>query len=190
MVASRPTVSRRQLLGASGAAGAAFGLAACGGSPSRAAPRVARLPKSIASADEALLNRLIEVENHAAAAYIASIPLLSDHNLRAAKHFLHQELSHAAELIAAIRTGGGKPQGPPTTYDLGQPQGTKQVMELLHSVERRSIDAYLYSIPKLPAGPLRAVAASILANEAQHIAIVRRNLGLDPVPAPFVTGAE
>jgi hypothetical protein len=32
--------------------------------------------------------------------------------------------------------------------------------------------------------------ASILANEAQHVSIVRRNLGLDPVPSAVLTDAE
>lgn len=191
MVASASRVSRRQLLGASGAAGAAVALAACGGaSSSPPAPRVTTLPTRLSSDQEALLNGLIDVEYHAATAYIASIPLLSDHNLRAAKRFLRQELSHAAELIAVIRAGHGQPNEPETGYDLGQPRGTTQVMQLLHSVERLTINAYLDAIPKLPPGPLRAVAASIVANEGQHIAIVRRNLGLDPVPAALVTGGE
>lgn len=191
MVADARRVSRRQLLGASGAAAAATALPACGGSSSRPpAPRVANLPTSLSSDEEALINGLIDVENHAATAYIASIPLLSHHNLRAAKRFLRQELSHAAEWIAVVRAGHGQPSTPGSNYDLGHPRGTTQVMQLLHSVERLSIDAYVDAIAKLPPGPLRAVAASILANEGQHIAILRRNLGLNPVPAALVTGAE
>ncbi len=149
-----------------------------------------RLPSNLSSGEQELLIGLLEVEYHAAAAYIASIPLLRDHNERAAKRFLRQELSHAAELTAAIRAGGGHAPGPGTRYDLGHPRGTGQVMDLLHGVERLAINAYLDALPKLPVGPLRAVAASILANEGQHIAIVRRNMGLDPVPAALVTGAE
>ena len=191
MVTGAPGVSRRQLLGASGAAAAAAGLAACGGSSSSSpVPRLATLPTRLSSEEEALINGLIDVEYHAAAAYIAAIPVLKDHNLRAAKRFLRQELSHASELAAVVKAGHGKPHVPVSGYQLGHPRGTKQVMELLHGIERLAISAYLDAIGKLTPGPLRAVAVSILANEAQHMAIVRRNLGLNPVPAALVTGAE
>ncbi len=191
MVADDRWVSRRQLLGASGAAASAVALAACGGSSaSSPAPRVASLPTSLSGDEEALINGLIDVEYHAATAYIAAIPVLKDHNQRAAKRFLRQELSHAAEWTAVVRAGHGHPVSPDSNYDLGHPGGTAEVMELLHSIERLAIRAYANTIPKLPAGPLRSVAASILANEGQHIAILRRNLGLNPVPAALVTAAE
>ncbi len=191
MVADAWGVSRRQLLGASGAAAAAAALTACGGSASSSpVPRLATLPTSLSSDEETVINGLIDVEYHAATAYVAAIPVLKDHNLRAAKRFLRQELSHAAEWTAVVKTGHGQPNPPGSGYDLGHPRGTTQVVELLHSVERLAINAYVDAIPKLSPGPLRAVAASILANEGQHIAILRRNLGLDPVPAALLTGAE
>jgi hypothetical protein len=63
-------------------------------------------------------------------------------------------------------------------------------MELIHRAEQGVVHAYLDAIPKLTPGAARAAVASILANEAQHVSIVRRNLGLDTVPSAVLTDAE
>jgi hypothetical protein len=39
-------------------------------------------------------------------------------------------------------------------------------------------------------GSLRAAAAAILANDAQHITVLRQRLSLDPAPQAFVTGRQ
>ena len=67
---------------------------------------------------------------------------------------------------------------------------SQEVLKLLHSLERDQIGAYLHAIPRLKPGPVRAAAASILASDAQHIAILRLAQGLEPAPSPFVTAAE
>lgn len=189
MVGPGSPVSRRQLLGASGAAGAAFALAGCGHT-FQAATHVSRLPENLKAADAAIFNALIDAEYVVAAAYIAGIPLLSDHNLRAAKHFLVQEVAHVQQLSNLVGVAHGVPRGPRASYDLGHPRSQTEVMELIHHAEQGVARAYLDAIPKLTPGAARAAAASILANEAQHVSIVRRNLGLDPVPSAVLTAAE
>jgi hypothetical protein len=182
-------VSRRQLLGASGAAGVGLALAGCGRSHPAAA-HVSKLPESLKAVDAAIFNRLIDAEYAAAAVYIAGIPLLSDHNYRAAKHFLVQEVAHIQQLSNLVNVAHGTPHGPRSSYDLDHPRSQTQVMELIHRAEQATVRAYLDAIPELTPGPARAAAASILANEAQHVSIVRRNLGLDPVPSAVLTAAE
>ena len=39
-------------------------------------------------------------------------------------------------------------------------------------------------------GEARAAVAAILANDAQHVSLLRAELGMDPLPAAFVTGGE
>jgi hypothetical protein len=151
---------------------------------------VASLPPELKAANAAIFNALIDAEYVAAAAYIAGIPLLSDHNLRAAKHFLAQEVSHITQLANLVTVAHGVPNGPRASYDLGRPRSETEVLELIHRSERVTIRAYLDAIPKLSPGASRAAAASILANEAQHVSVVRRNLGLHPVPDALVTAAE
>ena len=189
MVARRSAVSRRQLLGASGAGGLAWALAGCGRSHP-AAVHVAKLPPELKAVDAAILNGLIDAEYVAAAAYTAGIPLLSGDNLHAAKHFLIHEVSHIAQLSDLVGVAHGVPNGPRASYDLGHPRNETQVLELIHRGEQVTIRAYLDAIPKLSPGAARAAAASILANEAQHVSVVRHSLGLEPIPDAVVTATE
>ena len=61
---------------------------------------------------------------------------------------------------------------------------------LLHAVEQAQIAAYLNAIPRLEPGVVKQQVASILANDAQHVAVVRAALGRPAIPSAFVTGRE
>lgn len=187
MVGGPSPLTRRELLGASSAAGAALLLGACGASPSH---RPAIIPAKVSRADAEILNALLAVEYYAATAYIAGVPLLSGHNRRLAKRFMVQELSHIALLTDLVKSARVAPRGEGAGYDLGHPRSATDLLELFHRVERAVIGAYLRALPRLAGGGVRASAVSILANEAQHVSIVRRNLGLTPVPAPLVSASE
>ena len=178
--------SRRQLLRVSAAAGAAAALGGCGGS----AHAHRRMRDAVSDHDVALLNRSLGLERSAIAAYTAGIPLLAGRNKLIATEFLKQELLHAGRLIALIDALGGPAAGRPESYALGRPRTPRQVVELLHDVERVQIAAYLEAIAQLSGGHLRADVASILADDAQHVAIIRRALGEVPVPTAFPSGAE
>jgi len=62
--------------------------------------------------------------------------------------------------------------------------------QLLRRVEGQAVSTYLETIPRLVSGEARQTAISILAVEAQHLSIIRRNLGLRPVPSALVAGAQ
>jgi hypothetical protein len=184
--------SRRALLRGAGTAlagGAALLLGGCGrSSPERTA--VKKQPRAVRAADVAILNQTLALERRSIAAYTAGIPLLSGSDAKAATQFLSHELQHAGELLALIKAAGGKaiPRAP--SYDLGQPGDAHEMLDLLHGLETIQIAAYLDAIPKLSPGPVRAAVASILSNDAQHVAILRLALGRTPAPAAFVTGRE
>jgi hypothetical protein len=174
------------LLRASAAAGAAATLGGCG-----ATYRVHKpLADAIADRDVALLNDALWLERRAITAYTAGIPLLEGYDRRVATEFLKQELGHAGRLLVLIKTAGGPANAPAPSYDLGEPQSRKQVLELLRRVEQAQIAGYLNAIGVLSPGQLRAAAASILADHAQHISILRSVLGTAPVPSAFVSGRE
>jgi bacterioferritin (cytochrome b1) len=140
-------------------------------------------------ADVEPLNTLLDLEHHAVAAYAAGIPLLQAPQAQAAaQQFLAQELAHATQLSDLIRLARGKPNRPRARYDLGQPQGAGDVLALFMRLEQAQIRAYLHALPRLSNGPLRGAMASILANDAQHLAMLRWNTGQSPVPAARVTG--
>lgn len=188
--ASADTASRRELLKLScaTAAGGAILLAGCGGRSSR--PRVSKLPPAARGADVQLLNRVLGLEQAAVAGYTAGIPLLTGTALLAAKRFLAQELSHAAELSGLVKQAGGKAELPKPSYDLGDPRSAHDVLVLLQGLEGDQVAAYIDVLPSLSPGSVRAVVASILANDAQHISLLRAAIGREPAPAPFVTGRE
>jgi hypothetical protein len=176
-------VSRRQLLSAASAAGAGAVLAGCGTSQIGSGIPVAALKSDVAT-----LNRLIGVEYYAVAAYVAAIPLLSGTDALYAKQFLSQELSHIEDLAGLVRRTGTRPAASSQVYDLGRPRGRAELLGLLHRVERVTLRAYREAIPVLTAGAVKATAASIFANDAQHASMLRGRLGLAPVPEAVVTG--
>jgi rubrerythrin len=133
---------------------------------------------------------VLDVEHAAIAAYTAGIPLLGHPAIDYAKQFLAHELSHVAELSALIHDGGGKPNAALTTYDLGHPRSAQDVLALLRGAERMTIGAYLDAIPKLTERRIRSTMASILANEAEHVSVLRTTLGERPVPSAFVTAVQ
>jgi hypothetical protein len=140
--------------------------------------------------DAALLAHLLDRERYAIAAYSAAIPLLTRPAARAARQFLAHELAHASELEGLIEQAGGKPNKPPAFYDLGSPRGERQLLELLHAAERWQTQAYVRAVRQLQPARLRAAAAAILANEAQHVAVLRGRLGLEPVPSALFDAGE
>ena len=183
MVVGGTPSSRRALLTVTGA----FLLAGCGSSRS-----ASHAPKGtlVAFADVVLLNRLIDLENIAVAAYTAAVPLLPPHAVPAAKRFLGQELDHVYGLSRLVRDAGGKPHKPPPSYDLGHPRGAGDILQLLHRLETAQLAAYLDTIPRLDPGPVRAMTAAFFANDAQHVSILRAELGRTPLPSALVTGDE
>jgi hypothetical protein len=187
--------SRRGLLKAAGAGvagGAALLLAACGGShtPSTQATTTTSSEPVPNSLDAALLNHLLDLEHMGIAAYTAGIPLLSPAGRKDGQLFLTQELSHAGELSGLVNQAGGKPHKGRETYNFGHPHNEEDVLKLLHRIERAQINAYLDAIPKVSLGSTRAALAAVLANDAQHIAVLRLSLGRRPIPTALVTGHE
>lgn len=180
--------TRRSLLLGVGA-GAAGALAVCGcGSSSR--PRVTSKGAPATGSQTRKLNRLLAAEYHAIGAYTAAVPLLAGTSRKVAQQFLGQEVLHADRLLSLIERLGGHPVKAQASYDLGHPQDRVQTVQLLLDVERLQLATYLTVGPSLSPGSLRAQAASILANQAEHAAIWNMQLGRAPAPSAFVTGDE
>ncbi len=164
---------------------AAGALAGCGGKKKTRG----RVADQVADRDVRLLNGLLELERRAIDAYTAGIPLLEGADKRAATLFLRQELAHAGMLLALIAHSGGGAAPRAASYPLGRAGGRDGILRLLHNVERAEVAGYLDAIGQLSPGRLRSSAASILADDAQHVSVLRSALGLSATPAAFVTGA-
>jgi hypothetical protein len=180
--------SRRGLLRAAGAGLAgAIAAAGCGHTSLRA--QVHNSPQVLGT-DVALLGQLLHLEHVGIAAYTAGTPLLPPATVKAGKLFLNDELEHAGALAGLIRAAGAKPPKPAPSYDLGHPRNSTEVLALLHRIESAQISAYLAALPRLEPAFVRQSVASILANDAQHVAVVRAALGRPAVPSAFVSGRE
>jgi len=183
--AERP--SRRTLLGTAVMGGAAL-LSACG----RANPLHQRIKKAgkVPLADIPLLQGMLDLELMMIAAYTAGSPLLDLDTAKAARQFLLQELAHAGELTGLIREAHVKPHEAKQYYNLGHPQTSAEVVQLLHRIEAALITSYQLTIPRLQSPLIRGALSTILANDAQHIAVLRSALGGQPVPSALVSGRE
>lgn len=186
------TGTRRQLLGSTAAAAAAVVggvlVAGCGG----AAPHHQHLVGSASARahDAALLNRALAVEQHSIHAYEAVAPLLAGVARAAASQFLADELLHAGELRKLLKGLHAAAHSASANYNLGHPHGERQLLALLHGLEQLQISAYLHAIPRLSSGELRQTLAAIMANDAQHVTVLRSELGMPDLTAPFLTATE
>jgi rubrerythrin len=62
------------------------------------------------------------------------------------------------------------------------------VLKFAVDLENTAIAAYIDALPKLGKGDLRATAAAIVSNEAEHVAVLLGALGREQVPGAFVFG--
>ncbi len=145
-------------------------------------------PDESDQADVEILNGALDLELMAVAAYKAGAGKLTGDRLATAKSFLEQEQEHADALVAAIRDADGTPNRAKQSYDFPVVRSQADVLRFALDVENTAIAAYIDALPKLSQGDLRATAASIITNEAEHLSVLLESLGREPVPAAFVTG--
>lgn len=182
--------SRRDFFKASGVAvagGSAMFLAACGSDNSKGSGSASSDAKP-GSTDVAILNQALALEQMAIAAYTAGAPLLKGQVLAFGRVFLKQEKEHAGALTQAIRQLGGRPVKPRSGYDFPSLKSQQDVLVFATDVENTAVAAYIDALPKLVDPKLRATAAAIVTNEAEHISILLGAQKKAPVPAAFVTG--
>ena len=172
------------LVGAAG--GSAMFLAACGDDATT--PNAVTGPDESDQADVEILNGALDLELLAVAAYKAGAARLQGRMLEVVKRFLEQEQAHADGLAAAIEDAGGQPNRAKSSYDFPAMRTQTDVLRFAIDLENTAIAAYIDALPKLTQGDLRATAASIITNEAEHVAVLLEALGQNPMPSAFVTG--
>jgi rubrerythrin len=187
----RDPQSRRRFFERSGVlAGAAAGgsaiLAGCG--DSAMTPNAVTSPDESDQADVEILNGVLDLELMSVAAYKVGAGRLRGRMLEVVKRFLEQEQAHADGLATAITDAGGQPNRAKSSYDFPAMRSQTDVLRFAVDVENTAIAAYIDALPKLTRGDLRATAASIITNEAEHVAMLLEALGEDPAPTAFVTG--
>ena len=186
--------SRRGLLGGAGVAlatAASTALVGCGGASAPAGPSdtaAARTRRPSASPhDVRLLASALELERRTVDAYVACVPLLEHHVAKGAAQWLSEEVQHTGKLITLIRQAGGAAASRANSYDIGpRPHGQAQTLRLLADLEQLQIAFYLRTLPRFEQGSTRAAVASIFANDAQHLSLLRLVGDQTPVPSAFI----
>ena len=178
-----PRLSRRGALAA-----AALTVSGCGAAehPRSRGPR----PGS----GVATLNSVLALEHAGVAAYGAAAALLRGPQRASVDTVREQEREHVRRLAELIDGLGGRAVGPhpAAQYARSFPRlsDARDALLLAEDLEERLVRAHLDALTKLPAGPLRRVAASIAASEAEHLAVVRGLRGVARAPDAFVTGTS
>lgn len=139
--------------------------------------------------DIRILNTAVAAEHEAVAAYQvgAESGLLSRDVLKVAVGFQGHHKEHVDALANAVRSLGGDAAEPLADYKfpLHKLKSQSDVLQFAAGLERGAVSAYAGAIPVFDNRDLSAAAASILADEAMHWAVLRHALGLDPVPGAF-----
>jgi rubrerythrin len=147
--------------------------------------------------DVKIMNIALGLEHQAIAVYQvgAETKLLSDGVLKVAVKFQDQHKQHRDALAATIKKFGGKPVDAQAKYDAGaiakgvgvtNLAAEKDIIMLAARLEEQATKAYSGAIPGIESKDVLKAAISIMADEAQHTAILKSALGEDPVPSAFV----
>jgi hypothetical protein len=180
-------------------------VAGCGGAGSSSTPATTTPPTTPAgttdastslsaeeSADVDLLNHVLGRQEAAIAAYGEVIPKLAPRLAHMAAYFRAQEAEHVDAVLKALRglkSAAAEPSE--ETIDVGELRTDRERLEFLYAVESATIDEELSAIASLEASWPRSLLTSSVANQAQHLTLLRQALGAGPlasVPAPFENG--
>jgi hypothetical protein len=183
---SGPRATRRELLGA-GAAGAA-GLLALPATAAADTTTTSGPPFS----ETDRLQRLIRLELLLAYCYryVLSSSILRPRARRRLTPFLDHEQAHIEALATHLRARGGTvPPGPDSVKAanrylahrgvggrLGQLKGERDALYLLLTLEQVTIGAYFVALTKLNDPEVITLVCQIMANEAQHDAMIGLSL--------------
>jgi rubrerythrin len=151
------------------------------------------------SGDAEILSGAIHLEQVAVLAYGAAIDskLLTPGFAKVAARFRAHEQEHADALTTALTDLGGTPPPKATAKDidavvkgLGAVKSEGDVAAFAIELEMVAVAAYYDAHRKLVDAKLLQTGASIMANEAQHLVVLRQAVKRDPVPNAFETGAK
>jgi hypothetical protein len=161
----------------------AIGLSACGSSGGESTTDKA--------ADVKVLNEILARQLAAADAYGQALPALRGADLVLAHRFRVQEQEHVDATTKTLRGLEAEADPPAETIEAGELKTAKDAMHFLYELESATIDAELSAVDKLTIGWPRPLVASMAANQAQRLVLIRRALGAGPlqlVPEAFETG--
>jgi Ferritin-like domain len=163
--------------------GIVIGLAGCGGDGGGSTTDKA--------SDVQVLNELLGRQLAAVEVYESVVLVLHGEDLAAARTFLGQEQEHVDATTKTLRGLDAEADPAKETIEFGRLGSRDEVIELLYEMESATIDALLHAVAKLTIGWPRPLVASMAANQAQRLVLIRRALGAGPlesIPEAFEAG--
>lgn len=176
---------RRATLLVAGTLAAAVLFPACGGD----GDVITAVPDK--EGDARILNEILGRQTAAIAAYDRSLRGLGGSELELARQFRAQEQEHVNAIVKVMRGIGVAAEPVPEEIEAKGLKREVDYLEFLYEVESATIDAELNAISKLSTSWARPLLASIAANQAQRLALLRRALGAkagEIVPEAFEDG--
>jgi len=164
------------------------GLAACG--RGERDTNAATAPEA-KEADAEILNEILARQLGVVAAYPQAMSVLDVRTLALLRKFRAQEGEHADGIVKALRGLNEEAEARPEEINAGPLRTRGDRLRFVYEMESATIDAELSAIARLESPGARTLLATTLANQAQHLAIIRQLLGARPVktvPEAFVTG--
>ena len=160
-----------------------------------AIPTLLRIRNAFAQGggDAKVLASAIRLEQTAVVAYdtVAKSGLIQGKVRRIAELFRDQEQEHADGLRTALQALGGEAPAPPERQKVRGLSGLRSAADVASfaiELETMAIAAYYEAHAKLKDPKLLATAARIMANEGQHLAVLRPLVNKPAVPDAFETG--
>jgi hypothetical protein len=178
----RGRAMRRALLLAAVVAALAGTFVACGGGSDSATDK---------EADIGVLNEILGRQLAAVDVYGAALPALRGAELAMAREFLAQEQEHVNATTKTLRGLGGDAEPADETIEVDELKTERDALEFLYELESATIDAELNAVARLTVSWPRPLIASMAANQAQRLVLIRRALGAGPselIPEAFETG--
>jgi hypothetical protein len=145
------------------------------------------------AADAETLNNVLARELAAVRAYERTLPLLRGPALASAREFRAQEQEHTNAIVKALRGLGEKAEPEEEEIESEGLKTQADALEFLYEVESVSVAYGLRAISHLTMPWPRALLGSIVANQAQHLVVLRRMLGADAaesIPEAFEDGTS
>lgn len=182
-------LSRRRAMAGTGLVLSAGAVALLGGRDALAAGTKAN--DAATESDVRILNTALGAEYEAIAAYQvgAESGLLGKDVLVVAVAFQGHHKEHAAALASTVQKLGGNAVVAKSKYvfPVDKLKTQADVLRFAAGLEKGAVSAYLGAVPVFSDKALAQVAASILGDEAMHLAVLRQVLGENPVPSAFMS---
>jgi len=178
------------LLGAIGCGGGGDG-ATTGSDTGEATTDAAPAVSDEAAADIEVMNVALSQELTLVQVYRHSLRLLRGEDRDIARRFLAQEEEHINAITKVLRGLRGETEGEVEEVDYSDVRDAEDALLQLYEITNLQLMHYIDDVAHLETIAPRALVATMAANEAQHLTVLRQLLGSDragSVPEAFDDG--